>query len=563
MLAIDDTFQGKYRVKRLLGTGSFGAVYLVAHERLEESELALKVIRPPPAAALDYRRRFLQEVRIGCRLRSPHIVPVRDFDATEDGLLYFTMDRVPGLPLDEVIDAVDALPWPRALRIARQILVALEEAHAHAVIHRDIKPGNVLVEERIDGTDFVRVLDFGIARILGGDAVTRDWMGTPHYMAPEAFQTPTTIDGRADLYAVGVVLYELLVGQRPFRAQDPLEILLMHRSAAAVPPTAARPGRGIPPAVERLVMRALEKRPEARFQDAAAMIAAIDGVLAAEAPPATPAGGGPGASGAAPSRPLEPPPPPASSDGAAATQTHLPPVADAGESPVERAPVDRARLVVGARTDRIFTTRRLRVGRRSFSAPPETAKDAYEVDISDITSCVGAVDYDYDGRGAGADTAGAGAVQGKAAVCDLVLYGGRVCLRDTSADGVRVDGERVRKGALTFLPSRFRVDVPGTPLEVNGRVFPRSPGNDAPGALRLEPAGGVRSIGWVWLIDEASLGPEDGPIPLPGDDEDAGARLRSEEGEIHYLAAATADRFVPLGEGETVRLGDATLTAGT
>src|SRR5262249_34088475 len=129
MLDIGDVFQGKYRVKRRLGAGSFGAVYLVSHERVPESELALKVIRPPPAALFDYRRRFLQEVRIGCRLRSPHVVPVRDFDATEDGLFYFTMDRVPGRPLDEVIAQLSRLPWPRALRIARQVLLALEEAH--------------------------------------------------------------------------------------------------------------------------------------------------------------------------------------------------------------------------------------------------------------------------------------------------------------------------------------------------------------------------------------------------------------------------------------------------
>jgi len=546
MLRTGDLFQAKYRVKLQLGAGSFGEVYLVSHERVPESELALKVIRPPPAAALDYRRRFLQEVRIGCRLRSPHIVTVRDFDVTEDGLLYFAMDRVPGTPLDVLLSSAPTTPWRRAFAIIRQVLVALDEAHALGVIHRDVKPGNILVEERDDGSDFVRVLDFGIARISGGAALTGDWMGTPQYMAPEQCRTPDAIDGRVDLYACGVVLFEMIVGHRPFRAPDPLEILLLHRNTPPVPLREARPELEIPADVDALVLHALEKSADARFGSAAEMIGAIDAVLAGAAPASAEAHP-PAAVTVDPlaslGRPDDEP------TRASGPQVEVPPTV--------RAPVDRARFFVGARVDRIYATPRLRIAVQDPSGEVRGTLRDFEVDATDFVAGTHVSDLDT----AGGVIPGARRLLPTTPVCEVLLYASRVCLRDTSERGIRIDGEPVPRGPLVFLPSRFRLEIPGTPIDLKGRVHARRPGDEGPGALRLEAAEGGRTTACVWLLDEALVGPEDGPIPLFDDDE-LGAILRVEDGAIEVLTSADAERFLPLLAGDSMQVGGAVLLAG-
>jgi tetratricopeptide (TPR) repeat protein len=261
----------RYRVERELGRGGMATVFL-AHDLRHDRPVALKVLRPELAAALGPER-FLQEIRIAARLRHPHILPVHDSGEVA-GRLWYTMPYVEGESLRQRLMREGQFPIDQAVQVITQVLGALGYAHAHGVIHRDIKPENILLEG-----DQAVVADFGVARAISaaGDARLTETgfaLGTPAYMSPEQAAASRDLDGRSDLYAVGCVLYEMLVGQPPFGGATAQQMLARHAMDPVPPLRTVRDT--VPVGVERSVMRALAKVPADRFPTAAAFAEALN-----------------------------------------------------------------------------------------------------------------------------------------------------------------------------------------------------------------------------------------------------------------------------------------------
>src|SRR5882724_11841321 len=273
----------RYKVIEAMASGSMGVVYKA--ERVPVGKLvAIKFLHAPFANDSEFLARFERETRVMSKLTHPNCVSVVDFGVW-DGAPYLVMEYVSGTTLRALIDN-GALPAKRALALVRQIAAGLAHAHAQGVGHRDIKPANIMISEEIGTGDHARILDFGLARLRG--AVGRDAtqtnivVGTPNYMAPEQTVGGGLIDARTDIYAVGVVLFELIAGDRPFQADDTLALLGMHR-AAPIPRLADRvePGVAVPPGLQDIVDRALAKSPGDRYQSAIELAEAIDQVAGA------------------------------------------------------------------------------------------------------------------------------------------------------------------------------------------------------------------------------------------------------------------------------------------
>ena len=253
-----------YEIVSLLGRGAMGAVFKAWQRSLERS-VAIKILPPDFAAGTpDFAERFQREAWALARCRHPSIVAAYDAGQTDEGLRYFVMEYIDGTDLGCLLAAEGKLPAPRALEIAGQVAAALDCAHRLGVIHRDIKPSNVMIER--DGT--VKVADFGLARFATPQDAARTRtdlrMGTPDYMPPEAFAPGVEVDHRADLYALGAMLYQMLTGQLP-RGRFPL-------------PSRVIPG--LDPALDRIVDRALQPQPMSRFADALEMKRALDAAAA-------------------------------------------------------------------------------------------------------------------------------------------------------------------------------------------------------------------------------------------------------------------------------------------
>jgi serine/threonine-protein kinase len=270
---------GRYRIIEKIGEGGMGSVYLVEHTALEK-KMAIKVLLHEYARKTDLKERFLQEAKAAARIDHENVIEVNDFGDTPDGSVFFAMEYMDGNDLAHAIKVSGAIPWSRARGIALQICRALGAAHANKIIHRDMKPENVFLIEREGRADFVKVLDFGIAKIGGmsdGERrLTRTGMifGTPEYMSPEQAQGHRP-DHRVDIYAVGVILYEMLTGEVPFKADTFMGILTKHIFEPPKPPSELRPDLGIPADVQAIVLRALAKDKEDRFSSMAEMGSAI------------------------------------------------------------------------------------------------------------------------------------------------------------------------------------------------------------------------------------------------------------------------------------------------
>jgi serine/threonine protein kinase len=264
------TLNNRYLVKRKIGEGGFGAVFegmQVATER----PVALKVLHPQSVSDPTVVARFRREAESCSKLRNPHTVIIYDFDQTEDGVLYLAMELVRGKSLQDIQRAAGIIPAGRALPILDQVAEALGEAHAKGIVHRDMKPENIMVEER-DGADFVKVLDFGIAKIKSGDggkdapALTAigQTVGTLEFMSPEQLRGKA-LDGRSDIYALGMVAYEMLTGELPFKkSKSTTEIIQYHLQSPPPPPSSLKPEAEIPPAVDALVQKMCAKSRDAR-----------------------------------------------------------------------------------------------------------------------------------------------------------------------------------------------------------------------------------------------------------------------------------------------------------
>ncbi len=275
--------RGKYQVLAKLGQGGMGVVYKVRHIHLGDI-WALKLVSSRMADEPGFLQRFRTEALLMRRLDHPNVVRVYDFDETEDGRPFIVMECVEGPGLDRLVAPGRPLDTRRALQITMQACGALAAAHRLGIIHRDIKPANLLVARAPDGSDLVKVVDFGVAKVKESgeqvaEALTRTGfvIGTPDYMSPEQAQgvRGDNLDGRTDLYSLGVVLFHVLTGQLPFVADTPMKLLLAHIQANPPDPRTLR--ADLSPATAAAVLKALQKDRAQRFADAAEM----SGVLAA------------------------------------------------------------------------------------------------------------------------------------------------------------------------------------------------------------------------------------------------------------------------------------------
>lgn len=259
---------GQYRLTEKLGTGGMGEVFRAEHVLLRRP-CAVKLIRPDRTADPTALQRFEREVQATATLTNWHTVEIYDFGHTADGTFYYVMEYLPGLTLDDLVKAAGPLPPGRAVRLLRQLCVALREAHGIGLIHRDVKPGNVIVGERGGLADVAKLLDFGLVRTpdLSDDAekltATGAVLGTPAYMAPEQAGEEADVTAAADIYSLGAVGYFLLSGRPPFAGRSPLKTIAAHLHEPPPPLRAVCPG--VPADLEAVVLRCLAKRPDERF----------------------------------------------------------------------------------------------------------------------------------------------------------------------------------------------------------------------------------------------------------------------------------------------------------
>jgi serine/threonine protein kinase len=277
--------RGKYEVKEKIGTGGMASVYRAQHLAFNEV-VAMKVVSQKLMEDEGFLKRFKTEAVVTRRLEHPNAVRVEDFDTLEDGRPFMAMEYVNGRSLRHILVDKKVLPAERAVNIARQSCAALAAAHALGITHRDIKPDNILLVENPNGPDTVKVLDFGIAKIREGSTdfgagytptQTGLVVGTPQYLSPEQAMGKhgNEVDGRADLYALGVVLYEMLTGQLPFHSDTTIGLLMHHIHTVPTPAHYVKPDLNIPPAISLVLMKALEKDPAKRFQTADEMLTAL------------------------------------------------------------------------------------------------------------------------------------------------------------------------------------------------------------------------------------------------------------------------------------------------
>ena len=269
----------RYRIVSRIGVGGMGAVYRAEHTMMRR-DLAIKVLLPELSGKEEFARRFEREAESASRLDHPNIITTTDFGRTGDGSLFLAMEFLAGTSLGAAI-AAGPMPVERALAIERQILRGLDHAHAAGVVHRDLKPENIMLVERDGQRDFVKILDFGIAKVTepqsGGQALTQAGVifGTPEYLSPEQ-ALGETVDARADIYAAGVILYEMLAGRRPFESEDKVKIISMHLAHAPPRVRDVSPSVDLPLPLEQAVLQAMEKSRENRFATAAAFMQALD-----------------------------------------------------------------------------------------------------------------------------------------------------------------------------------------------------------------------------------------------------------------------------------------------
>jgi eukaryotic-like serine/threonine-protein kinase len=268
---------GQYRLLKSLGQGGMGEVYLAEHQFLRRP-CAIKLIRLDRAGDASSLLRFEREVQAMATLKHWNTVEIYDYGHAEDGTFYYVMEYLPGLDLETLVERHGPLPAGRAVHLLRQACAALNEAHAMGMVHRDIKPGNIIVCERGGVHDVVKLLDFGLVTSVRSSAdarLTREGfiVGTPLYMSPEQATGESTVDARSDIYSVGAVAYFLLTGRELFARESILQILVAHQTAPVPPLQTLR--EDVPDDIQAVVLRCLEKAPAQRFQDATSLAQAL------------------------------------------------------------------------------------------------------------------------------------------------------------------------------------------------------------------------------------------------------------------------------------------------
>jgi len=269
---------GQYRLKRRLGSGGMGEVYLAEHQMMKRP-CAVKLIRPDKAGDPRMLARFEREVRATAKLSHWNSIDIYDFGRTADGTFYYVMEYLPGHNIGEIVEQYGPIRPSRSVYLMEQVCAALAEAHGIGLIHRDIKPANIFCAYRGGVFDVVKLLDFGLAKPMlekSQDAqltLAGTVTGSPLFMSPEQASGEDTVDARSDIYALGSVMYYMLTGQPPFMSENPLKVLIAHASQEVTPPRQINPD--LPAELEEIVLRCLEKDPDHRFQDVSALRGAL------------------------------------------------------------------------------------------------------------------------------------------------------------------------------------------------------------------------------------------------------------------------------------------------
>ncbi len=277
---VGEVLAERYRIVRLIGQGGMGQVYEAQHVNINR-RFALKLLRPEILTDAEAVARFRQEAWSASSIGHDNIIQIDDFATLPDGKVYLAMEFLQGMSLSERLKQKPPLDVNEALTIIRQVASGLGAAHEKGIVHRDLKPENIFLAEKFGGT-VCKILDFGIAKVLGAEAserITRTTgavFGTPHYMAPEQ-ALGASVDHRADIYSLGVILYEMFAGKVPFDASSYVGILTKHVTETVRPPSEISE-REISPAIESLILRAMAKEANARFQSMAEFEAALDGL---------------------------------------------------------------------------------------------------------------------------------------------------------------------------------------------------------------------------------------------------------------------------------------------
>jgi len=263
---------GRYRVGAVIGRGGMGTVVEATHVELG-TRVAIKILREGRADKPEFVERFRREARAVAQLRGEHVCHVHDFGTLDDGSPYMVMELLEGKDLGTVLDETGPLAPELIARYLVQACAGLAEAHAAGIIHRDLKPGNLVVVRRPDGTPSVKVVDFGIAKSLTSDKLTEteSLVGSPSYMSPEQLKSSKTMDARSDVWALGVVMYELATGEMPFDGYHAHEVALaiVSQRPKPLPPT-------VPSRLADTIARCLRKKPDRRFRDVAALAEALE-----------------------------------------------------------------------------------------------------------------------------------------------------------------------------------------------------------------------------------------------------------------------------------------------
>jgi len=269
---------GQYQLEQKLGEGAMGVVYQATHGMLKRPT-AVKLLRPE-LGGREVHELFRREVQLTATLKHPHTITIYDYGRTPDGLFYYAMELLDGASLQDVVEATGPQPVPRVVRILRDVALALDEAHSVGLIHRDVKPSNIMLARQGGSYDVVKVVDFGLVKRVQDEddpetSDTRSIKGTPHYLSPEGVNTPHEVDARSDLYALGAVGYYLLTGRPVFEADTVFEVCMHHVQATPVSCSEVR-GDRIPKELEQLILSCLAKHKDERPASAQALADALD-----------------------------------------------------------------------------------------------------------------------------------------------------------------------------------------------------------------------------------------------------------------------------------------------